>query len=273
MLGLEPPPATSRRARTAGATWLSAGVHVAVAVIVVIVTQRSGGPSDSVRQVPSATPFVWLERVSDPGGSRTDGGRDYGDRTQQPPPAAQRTGADPRTVPTVSPRSFDATESPVEAPQQQIVVPVVPEASGLRDIPGSVSVISVSGIQGGGPGSDRGAGEGEGGTGLGRGPGHYEGLGPGSGANLTPPELIRQVRPNYTSAALQARVRGIVVMDVVVLGDGSVGEVKIVRSLDPTFGLDHEAIKAVRQWRFRAGTRAGEPVSMLVTVEMMFELR
>jgi protein TonB len=124
-----------------------------------------------------------------------------------------------------------------------------------------------------GPGTNPGAGEGERGTGLGHGPGHHAGFGPGSGGNLTPPELIRQLRPNYTSAALQARLRGIVVMDVVVQADGSVGDVKIVRSLDPIYGLDQEAIKAVRQWRFRPGSRAGKPVPMLVTVEMVFELR
>jgi protein TonB len=81
------------------------------------------------------------------------------------------------------------------------------------------------------------------------------------------------VRPNYTNAALQARVRGLVVLDAVVLPDGSVGEVKIVRSLDQRFGLDEEAIKAVKQWRFRPARRAGGPIAMLVSVEMMFELR
>ena len=81
------------------------------------------------------------------------------------------------------------------------------------------------------------------------------------------------MRPNYTSPALQARVQGVVVMDAVVLPDGSVGEVKIVRSLDGRFGLDEEALKAVKQWRFRPAARAGRPIAMLVSVEMMFELR
>jgi TonB family protein len=55
--------------------------------------------------------------------------------------------------------------------------------------------------------------------------------------------------------------------------DGTVGRVAVVRSLDSTFGLDQEAIKAAKQWRFRPGTRLGEPVSVLITIELAFTLR
>jgi TonB family protein len=47
----------------------------------------------------------------------------------------------------------------------------------------------------------------------------------------------------------------------------------VVRSLDPTFGLDQEAIKAARQWRFAPGTRMGQPVSVQITIELTFTLR
>jgi outer membrane biosynthesis protein TonB len=47
----------------------------------------------------------------------------------------------------------------------------------------------------------------------------------------------------------------------------------VVRSLDNTFGLDQEAIKAAKQWRFRPGTRLGEPVPVLITIELAFTLR
>lgn len=270
MLDLDPPPAPSRRARAAGATWVSASVHVAVAVVAALITQRSGGPSDPT-PTPTA-PLVWVDRAGDDGGRRAGGGREFGNRTQQPPPVAKRAGADRRTVPATPPPSFEGTVSPIEPRVQQITVPVVPEASGLRDIPGTVSIMPVTAASPGGPGTSRGAGDGDHGTGLDRGPGHHIGSGPGSGTFI-PPEVIRQVRPNYTSAALQARLRGLVVMDAVVLPDGSVGEVRIVRSLDRQFGLDQEAINAVRQWRFRAGTRGGKPIATLVSVEMLFELR
>ncbi len=44
-------------------------------------------------------------------------------------------------------------------------------------------------------------------------------------------------------------------------------------SLDSVFGLDQEAIKAARQWRFMPGMRSGEPVPVLITIELTFTLR
>jgi TonB family protein len=55
--------------------------------------------------------------------------------------------------------------------------------------------------------------------------------------------------------------------------DGTIGNVQITKSLDSTFGLDQEAIKAAKQWRFKPGTRMGEPVPVLVTIELTFTLR
>ena len=55
--------------------------------------------------------------------------------------------------------------------------------------------------------------------------------------------------------------------------DGTVGNCGVQRSLDQAFGLDQEAIKAAKQWRFRPGMRRGEPVKVLVTIEMSFTLR
>ena len=64
-----------------------------------------------------------------------------------------------------------------------------------------------------------------------------------------------------------------VLLECVVLPDGTVGPVEVVRSLDSSFGLDQEAVRAAKQWRFRPGTRFGEPVSVLVTIELTFTLR
>ena len=124
-----------------------------------------------------------------------------------------------------------------------------------------------------GSGSGTGAGSGTG-SGLGQGSGGGTGGGvyrPGSG--IINPRVVREVKPQYTADAMRAKVQGTVLLECVVLPDGSVGKVDVVKSLDSTFGLDGEAVKAARQWRFQPGTRFGEPVAVLVTIELTFTLR
>lgn len=54
---------------------------------------------------------------------------------------------------------------------------------------------------------------------------------------------------------------------------GDVGDVEVTRSLDKEYGLDEEAVKAARQWKFEPGTKDGRAVPVQVTVEMTFALR
>jgi protein TonB len=108
------------------------------------------------------------------------------------------------------------------------------------------------------------------------GPGYGGGTGGGAyrpGNGVTLPRVLREVRPNYTSDAMRAKVQGIVMLECIVKPDGSVGDVQVIRSLDSTFGLDQEAIKAAKQWRFAPGTRLGEPVPVLISIELTFTLR
>jgi TonB family protein len=90
---------------------------------------------------------------------------------------------------------------------------------------------------------------------------------------VTAPRVTREVKPKYTREAMAAQIEGEVWMRVVVLPDGRVGAVRVLRSLDPDYGLDAEAIAAARQWRFTPGTRDGAPVSVVVTLELTFSLR
>ena len=87
------------------------------------------------------------------------------------------------------------------------------------------------------------------------------------------PVLLREVKPQYTSDAMRAKIQGTVLVECVVNKDGTVGDVQVVRSLDSVFGLDQEAVKAAKQWRFRPGTRLGEPVPVLITIQLDFSLR
>jgi periplasmic protein TonB len=131
------------------------------------------------------------------------------------------------------------------------------------------------GVQGApsrGPGLGAGAGPDAGpGVGPGYGPGIGPGRGPGGGASN--PQPIYSPRPNYTADAMRAKVSGTVGLDAVVLPDGTVGDVRITRSLDPTFGLDQEAVRTVKSWKFRPGMKEGRPVAVWVRVELDFSLR
>jgi TonB family protein len=122
------------------------------------------------------------------------------------------------------------------------------------------------------------------GTGTGAGPGTGSGIGDGTGGGtgggvfrvgngVQAPTVLREVKPGYTADAMRAKVQGTVRLECVVLPDGTVGRVEVIRSLDNSFGLDQEAIKAAKQWRFRPGMRQGEPVAVLVIIELDFTLR
>lgn len=87
------------------------------------------------------------------------------------------------------------------------------------------------------------------------------------------PKVVYEEKPQYTPEAMRAKIEGEVWMEAVVLESGRVGEVEVIKSLDTTYGLDDEAVKALRQWRFEPGRRDGKPVSVLVTIQMTFTLR
>jgi TonB family protein len=77
--------------------------------------------------------------------------------------------------------------------------------------------------------------------------------------------------PAYTAEAMRARIQGIVKLSCVVLPDGSVSDVEVTAGLDP--GLDEQAVKAVRMWRFTPGTKDGKPVPVRMHIETQFTLR
>jgi protein TonB len=91
--------------------------------------------------------------------------------------------------------------------------------------------------------------------------------------NQTMPRVVSEVKPDYTPEAKQQRIQGIVELSVVVKDDGTVGDVKVTRSLDDKYGLDEQAVTAMKKWRFKPGTKDGKPVAVEVTVEMAFKLR
>jgi TonB family protein len=85
------------------------------------------------------------------------------------------------------------------------------------------------------------------------------------------PVPLHEVKPKYSNAALRRGIQGEVRLECVVLVNGQVGDVTVVRSLDPD--LDANAVAAAKKWRFKPGTRGGQPVRVLVTISMSFTLK
>jgi len=219
--------------------------------------------------LPDALPrqLVWLAEPG-PGG----GGGGGNERPEPPKPAEV---ASPKkeevSVPALKPEPTPEP-TPQEVPLEALNIPAQTLAAATETSIGVLDSGDAS-SQSTGSGSGTGAGSGEG-SGLGQGSGGGTGGGvyrPGSG--VINPRILREIKPQYTADAMRAKVQGTVLLECVVLPDGSVGKVDVVRSLDPTFGLDQEAVKAAKQWRFQPGTRFGEPVAVLVTIELTFTLR
>lgn len=93
------------------------------------------------------------------------------------------------------------------------------------------------------------------------------------GDGVQPPQFISKLDPEppYTPEARKAKLSGIVVLSVVVSATGKVVEVKEV-SKPLGLGLDESAIKTVRSWKFKPGTRNGAPVPVRVTTQITFRL-
>jgi periplasmic protein TonB len=253
-----------------GRWWEGTGLSIAAhAIVFGILIYAAAHVPQVVQTVGTVTgDFVFRNRTG-PGGR--DGGR--GTTTTDPPRGAQ--------IPRTKPLEVTPVPNPADTPPiPEMNIPVI-TLHAEQMLPGALAQMdTTSPGRGSGPGGGGGRGPGGGGpgdgTGLGPGgPGGFGGEGFGIGADVTQPLLIKEVKPNYTVEAMRAKLQGTVEMDAVVLPDGSVdpGSIRITRSLDSTFGLDQQAVIAVKQWHFRPGTFKGKAVAVRVNVELTFTLR
>jgi TonB family protein len=253
--------------RFGNAVSVSALAH-AVGLCLLIVAGRMWPSQDTVASLLQEHPrLAWIAPGSE-GGSR--GNRAQSSRTPE------RRGVDAVAVPTNA-RSVPRTLEPTPAPLLDL--PVVSITPGVHELPGVLTAITSmanAGNEGPGAGSTSGSGRGPGhGPGEGSGPGQIDGLGQGyqPGNGVSPPRLIREVKPGYTSDAMRARIQGTVRVQAIVAPDGSVSAARVIRSLDERFGLDQEALKTIKQWRFRPGMLADRAVPTVIEIELTFTLR
>jgi protein TonB len=267
--------------RSSGAAVVSLVSHLAFFVLLYLgIRAVPAGQSEAVKP---PTPNYELVFLAEPGPGGGGGGG--GNRSPEPPRRVELPGKDRMSVPVAPkvnvtpPKEVPKDVEPPPIPQMNI--PVQSLASGEVAVAGVIdrSAIPTGTSQGMGTGGGAGTG-----TGTGVGPGQGSGLGPGSGggtgggayrpgSGVSSPTLVSQVKPQYTTEAMRAKIQGKVWLEVVVMPDGRPGDIKVARSLDRTFGLDEEAMKAMRLWRFRPGMRQGAAVPTIIVVEMEFSLR
>ncbi|MGI8960425.1 MAG: energy transducer TonB [Bryobacteraceae bacterium] len=129
----------------------------------------------------------------------------------------------------------------------------------------------------GGPGSS-GFGTGKGG---GIGSGNGDGFGPGTGGgtgggvyhaggDVSMPQLVSKVEPEYSEEARKAKYSGTVLLSIIVDEHGLPRDIRVIRPVG--LGLDEKAVEAVARWRFRPGLKGGRAVAVQANIEVSFRL-
>lgn len=88
--------------------------------------------------------------------------------------------------------------------------------------------------------------------------------------DITAPRLIHRKDPKYPKEARRNGVSGTVTLSAIVDTKGSVREVTVARSLEPS--LDKAAVAALNEWKFQPATKDGKPVGVQVQIEVSFRL-
>lgn len=91
-----------------------------------------------------------------------------------------------------------------------------------------------------------------------------------AGGAVSSPVVLERYQPDYPARARGARVEGEVVLEAVILRNGTVGEVRVVQGL--RLGCTDAAIEALRRWRFLPGERYGVPVDVYFELTVEFIL-
>lgn len=89
--------------------------------------------------------------------------------------------------------------------------------------------------------------------------------------DVTPPRFVWRPPPSYTDEARKAGIEGVVIVQAIILADGTVGDVKVLKGLGK--GLSEAAVEAVREWRFEPAFHEGRPVPVYYNLMVNFRLK
>lgn len=69
---------------------------------------------------------------------------------------------------------------------------------------------------------------------------------------------------------MKANLEGLIRVEAIVQPDGTVGDIKLLKSVDSKYGLNEAAVDAARQWVFKPGTKDGKAVPARVSIDFAF---
>jgi TonB family protein len=95
----------------------------------------------------------------------------------------------------------------------------------------------------------------------------------GAARGAAAPRVIQLAKPKYTAEAMRQHIEGIARVSAIVEPDGTLQNVRIVRSLDDKYGLDRSAIACVKASTFEPGRRNGVAVPVMITIDVEFKIR
>jgi periplasmic protein TonB len=207
---------------------------------------------------------ILLQPIPTPSKGRGGGGSD----SITPPSRGQ--------LPRYARRQFTPPTPVIHNPDPKLAVEptiVLASATNVQQLP-DMPIGLPNGILGppsGGRGKRGGLGNGEdGGIGDGNGP-SIEGMKIEQlRAGIKPPVLVYKLEPEYSEMARKARVQGTVCVEAIIDGNGQVRGLRIRDGLG--YGLDEQALEAVKQWRFRPATLDGKPVAIVGAFYLTFRL-
>jgi protein TonB len=272
---VEPPISDPKRKRN---TQISTAVgYVTLFAVIVFISSILPEPPKLARN-PDLPNLIFV-MTEGPGG----GGGGGGELTEDPASVQKIEGQDQAkiAIEIESPEDkliFEDPDKPPEVEEKEIVeedevpeivAPIVAQApddtteKGILE--GQEQLVESAGAgSGSGIGQGRGAGLGEG-TGGGFGGGAYR-----MGSGLTAPILVRQIQPGFTEDALARKIQGEVVVEVVILKNGTVRVVRVLRGLSAD--LNQKAIDAASQWKFIPAKFKGRPVDLIAEIVVDFNI-
>jgi len=91
------------------------------------------------------------------------------------------------------------------------------------------------------------------------------------GGDVKAPIKIDAPQPQYTEIARKARIQGVVIVQAIIDKSGDVTNVKVLKGLP--MGLEEEAVKAIKRWKFQPATLNGKPVDVYYNLTVNFRLQ